>query len=429
MKIRSIDAYPIFDSRGNPTIEAVVELRSGHTGRASVPSGASTGRAEALELRDGLPDRFAGLSVDRAVDNVRNVIGPMLDGKDASDQQGIDRALVELDGTPNRSRLGANAILGVSMAIARAAASVSGKTLFDYLGQGEGVVLPLPQIQIFGGGAHSGGRIDLQDFMVIATGAPDYRHALEMSWNVHRKCGVMLKERGLIAGVADEGGYWPLFDTHEQLFELLAEAIERAGYRPGAEIGIALDVAASEFFDGERYELRLEGERLDRDRFYEQVCAWCDRYPVVSIEDPFDEEDLENWKRFTASRGGRLQIVGDDLFVTNAERLKVGVQERLANSVLVKPNQIGTITETFEAVRLAREAGWAPVISARSGETEDSFISHLAVASNAGQLKVGSITRSERLAKWNEILRIERELGAKAQYAGAKLLPAFAETG
>jgi enolase len=419
MKIRDIDAFQIFDSRGNPTVEAVVTLDSGVRGQGLVPSGASTGRSEALELRDGDPDRFRGRSVFRAIENIRREIAAALVGWDATDQAALDRRLTELDGTAKKSRLGANAILAVSMAVARAAAAAHGRSLFDYLGNGLGTLLPLPEIQLFGGGKHANGRVDVQDFMIVATGATTCEQALEMTFNVFHTAGDLLRERGLLAGVADEGGYWPAFDRNEAVFGAMIEAIVRAGYEPGRQVAISLDVAASGLYRDGQYRFGLEGKSFSSAAFAELLASWVDRYPIVSIEDPMAEEDWEGWALAQKLLGHRIQLIGDDLFTTNVERIRKGVELGVANAVLIKLNQIGTVTETLEAIQATQRVGWLPVISARSGETEDAFIAHLAVATNAGQLKVGSFCRSERMAKWNELLRIQRELGARAQFVGS----------
>lgn len=418
MKIKQIDAYQVFDSRGNPTLEAEVILENGIKGQAMVPSGASTGRTEALELRDGDPTRFGGKSVYKAIHNVRERIAPALTGKDVRNQAHLDTIMIDLDGTANKSNLGANAILGVSMAIARTSALAQNRPLFRTLTEKGGTLLPLPEIQIIGGGAHSDGRIDIQDFMIICSSASDYRQCLEMSYNVYQACGKLLKKKGKLAGVADEGGYWPVFDSNEEVFDVILQSIEQAGYQPGSDIQLSLDIAASEFYSGDRYHLKLEEKVLDCDEFYELIFGWCESYPIISIEDPFAETDLANWKKLTGSFGNHLQIVGDDLFTTDIQRVREGKKKNLANSVLIKLNQIGTVTETIGCIRQTREFGWQPVVSARSGETEDPFIAHLAVATHAGQLKVGSFTRSERMAKWNEVIRIERELGSRALFAG-----------
>ena len=423
MKIKEIDAIQVFDSRGDPTLEAIVELDNGITGSAIVPSGASTGQFEAHELRDEDLNRFSGKSVYKAIENVKSEIKSELIGKDVHQQAELDQLMIELDGTKNKSRLGANAILGVSMAIARASAKAQNKSLFQTLTDDEGTLLPLPEIQILGGGAHANGRIDIQDFMITCTGAESYQECLEMTFNVYHQSGQLLKENGKLAGVADEGGYWPEFDSNDEVFEMLIEAFEKAGYIAGKDIHLSIDIAASEFYENGRYHLSLENRSMTGDQFYDVISDWCKRYPIISIEDPFGEMDRLNWKRFTKEFGDEIQIIGDDLFTTDIERVKEGKKDNLANSVLIKLNQIGTVTETINCIKQTQEFGWTPVVSARSGETEDPFISHLAVATNAGQLKVGSFSRSERMVKWNEVLRIERELGEKARFVGAKILP------
>ncbi|CAB5091233.1 Enolase (EC [Olavius algarvensis associated proteobacterium Delta 3] len=422
MKIESIDAFQIFDSRGNPTVEVEVTLENGLIGSGLVPSGASTGQYEALELRDG-SSRFRGKSVFHAVANIHNDIAPLLKGQDVYDQERIDRRMIDLDGTENKRRLGANAILGVSMAAARAAAVSQGKALFDYLGNGKGCLLPLPEIQIIGGGAHADWRIDVQDFMLVAMGAENYADTLEMTFNVYHAAGDILKERRNFAGIADEGGYWPEFQTNEDGFEILMEAILRAGYQPGKEVAISLDIAASDLYDpvDRTYRFGLEDKTFTSDEFADVMISWCEKYPIVAMEDPMADTDWDGWKRVYSALGRRVQFIGDDLFTTNIRRIKTGIEKGVANAVLIKLNQIGTVTETLEAIRLTREAGWLPVVSARSGETEDAFISHLAVASNAGQLKVGAFARSERMAKWNEVLRIGRALGEKARFEGGRI--------
>lgn len=423
MKIKEIDAIQVYDSRGYPALEAIVELESGVKGSAIVPSGASTGQFEAHELRDGDSGLFLGKSVFKAIDNVKEKIGPELIYKNVHHQENLDELMIVLDGTKNKNRLGANAILGVSMAIARASANARQQPLFQSLTGGSGNLLPLPEIQIIGGGAHAGGRIDIQDFMIICTGAESYRHCLEMTFNVFHKCGELLNERGKLRGVADEGGYWPEFESNEEVFDVLLESIQRAGYVPGRDIHLSLDIAASEFYNDGMYNLRLENRLFSPDQFYENISGWCNRYPIISIEDPFSETDISNWQRFTKEFGNRIQIIGDDLFTTDINRVKKGKEDKLANSVLIKLNQIGTVTETLQCIRQTQLFGWTPVVSARSGETEDPFIAHLAVAANAGQLKVGSFSRSERMVKWNEILRIERELKDQACFSGVHIFP------
>jgi enolase len=422
MRIKDLSAYQIFDSRGNPTVECELTLADGTRGRGLVPSGASTGQFEALELRDGDPARFRGRSVYKAIGNIHEAILSAVRDREFAAQQDLDEALCELDGTEDKSRLGANAILGVSMAFAAAAAAVQGRELHEYLGGGD--LLPLPEIQILGGGAHAAWRIDVQDLMVVAIGARDYAEALEITFNVYHAAGDLCRERGILCGVADEGGYWPRFDTNEDALRFFVDAVVCAGYTPGREAGLSLDIAASDLFDAEAgvYRFRLEEATYTPGEFRALMTRWCRDYPVVSIEDPFADTDSESWRAFTAALGKELQIVGDDLFTTNPARIRRGMEERLANSVLIKLNQIGTVSETLEAIRLTQEGGWAPVVSARSGETEDAFIAHLAVGAAAGQLKVGSFARSERMAKWNEVMRIGRRLGPRARFAGTRAL-------
>lgn len=423
MKIASISAYQVFDSRGNPTIEVEVALANGVRGRGTVPSGASTGQFEALELRDGDPKRFHGKSVFKAIANVQNVIAPALRRRDVFDQRGLDETMIALDGTPNKSRLGANAILGVSMAIAQAAATAHHEPLFAYLGQGQGNLLPLPEIQIFGGGAHANWRTDVQDFLLIATGARNFAEVMEITHNVYHAAGDILKERGKYFGLADEGGYWPEFTTNEEPLQLLAEAIERAGYQPRRDAAISLDIAASDLFDENRktYRFALEQRDFSTSEFAALLSDWCARFPIISIEDPMADTDWDGWQMIFKALGRQVQVVGDDLFTTNLQRIRTGIEKNIANAVLIKLNQIGTVTETIAAIRLTQEACRLPLVSARSGETEDAFIAHLAVATNAGQLKVGSFSRSERMAKWNEIIRIERELAGRAQFIGSEI--------
>lgn len=422
-KIRSIEACQVFDSRGTPTVEAEIVLDCGERGRGTVPSGASTGQFEAHELRDGDPARFRGTSVFRAIANIEHEIAPALAGWDVRDQAGLDGKLISLDGTPSKSRLGANAILAVSMAAAAAAAAAARMPLYESLGECKGTLLPLPEIQMIGGGAHAGWRTDVQDFLIIATGASSYQESLEITFNIHRTVGEMLRRKGLLRGVADEGGYWPEFPTNEAVLEFLTEAIAHAGYAPGRDAAISLDIAASDLFDPEsgRYALRMENRVFSSREWAELLIHWCDRYPIVSIEDPMADSDWEGWAS-VASLQNRIQVIGDDLFTTNLERIRKGIERGAANAVLIKLNQIGTVTETLAAIELTRQAGWNPVVSARSGETEDGFLAHLAVATSVGQLKVGSFTRGERMAKWNEILRIERRLGAHATWAGRSIL-------
>jgi enolase len=419
--IKRIIGRRVWDSRGRPTVEVDIHLDGGVLGRAIAPAGASTGSGEALDLRDN-GKRLGGYDVSHALANIRDEIAPRLLGMDAADQPTIDQALIELDGTETKTRLGGNAIIAVSMAALHASANATSKALWVYLAKSDPVRIPLPQIQIFGGGAHAGRRVDIQDFLVVCPSAPTFEVALERTSEVYLAAGALLKETGHQYGVADEGGWWPSFATNEEALDVLVRAIERAGYVPGEEASIALDVAASEFGRRGIYRLGLEKCELDRDGLGEMLLGWVNRYPIVSIEDPFAEDDPSGFKALTAAVGDRVQIVGDDLLVTNASRIEIAARDRLVTCVLIKPNQAGTITETFAAVRAARARGMATIISARSGESEDVTISHLAVGWNAGQLKVGSIARSERNAKWNEILRITEALGTAAPFAGRSSL-------
>lgn len=405
-KISEIVARRVWDSRGWPTVEVEVRLAGGRSGRGIAPAGASRGMHEAVELRDGGSD-LSGKGVSRALAAVRETIAPALIGHDVADQEGIDRLMVALDGTPNRSHLGGNALAATSMATLFAAAADAGLPLWKYLAGGKAVDLPLPQIQIFGGGAHAGRRIDIQDLMVIAVGAKSFDRALEMTCDVYHAAGALMAERGLLQGIADEGGWWPAFASNEEALDTLVKAIERAGFVPGEDVAIALDIAASEFGENGRYRLALEGRELDSDAMAGMLAGWIDRYPIVSIEDPLAEDDAKGLAAFTRAVGTRVQIVGDDFLVTNAARVKAAVEEKACNAVLLKPNQAGTVTELREALRAAQAAGWGSIVSARSGETEDVAIVHIATGLNAGQLKVGSFARSERMAKWNEAVRIE----------------------
>ena len=411
----------VWDSRGRPTVEAEILLESGAVGRAIAPAGASTGSGEALDLRDG-GEPFGGYDVRRAVEHVNTEIAQAVLGMDGTDQATLDAKLIELDGTPNKSRLGANAVLAVSMAAAHAAAAAAGQPLFRYLGGPEADLIPLPQIQIFGGGAHAGRRVDIQDFMVMCPAAENFAQALDWTAEVYRAAGKLMSEAGSLAGVADEGGWWPVFSTNEQALDTLVRAIERAGFRPGEQVGIALDIAASEFGRGGQYKLALEDRALDTGGMVEMLGRWVGQYPILSIEDPLAEDDAEGFAAFTAAHGETLQIVGDDFLVTDAARLQEAAAKGAANTVLLKPNQRGTLTETLAAWDAACEAGYGAIVSARSGETEDTTIVHLAVGWGVGQLKVGSFTRSERMAKWNEALRVEEALGQRARFAGGSML-------
>lgn len=422
MKIKDIDAYQIFDSRGQPTIEAVVTLDNGIKGYGLVPSGASTGQFEALELRDGDKNYFAGKAVTKAIGHIKGELAKLVIGQDINEQRLIDQSMCELDGTSNKSRLGANAILGVSLAVASACAKNQGKPLYQTLDINcDNTLIPIPEIQLVGGGAHAQWRTDIQDFLLIVNGATTYDECLEVTYNVYQQGEKLLKERGLLAGCADEGGFWPSFNSHDEIFEFVIEAIKKANYIPGKDVSLSLDIAASDLYKDNKYHLPLDGKSFTSEEFLQQILSWCEKYHVLSIEDPFADTDDKMWQALTEQIGDKVQIIGDDLFTTNKTRIEHGIKNKLANSVLIKLNQIGTVSETIDAIHLTQSAGWLPVVSARSGETEDAFISHLAVATNSGQLKVGSFTRSERMVKWNELIRIQHELGDKAQFIGGKI--------
>ncbi|HWI80618.1 phosphopyruvate hydratase [Ramlibacter sp.] len=421
MKIKRIAARRIWDSRGRPTVEVEVTNEDGTGGLGIAPAGASRGTREAVELRDG-GERFRGLDVQAALRGIEREIAPALLGHEVSDQAAIDAALIQLDGTGTKSRLGGNALIATSLAVLHAAAAHARQPLWRYLAQGRTVQLPLPQIQIFGGGAHAGRRVDIQDFMVIATAARSFGEALEMTAEVYRAAGELMAARGALAGVADEGGWWPSFARNEDALDTLVTAIEQAGFVPGEQVAIALDVAASEFGQHGRYRLALENQELDSDAMCERLVGWIDRYPIVSIEDPLAEDDEAGLVAFTRAVGGRVQVVGDDYLVTSADRVRAAAALGACNGVLIKPNQAGTVTQTREALDAAKDAGYATIVSARSGETEDVAIVHLATGWNAGQLKVGSFARSERMAKWNEGIRIEGRPGAPAGFAGRQAL-------
>ena len=419
--IRKITAREVIDSRGNPTLEADVILEGGVMGSAMVPSGASTGIHEALELRDGDAKRYGGKGVLQAVANVKDKIGPLLLGKDAADTQGIDRLMIDLDGTPNKKILGANAILGVSLAAARAAATAHGEPLYRWLGGEKANVLPVPMANIINGGAHSDAPIDFQEFMIVPRGLPSFREALRCGAEIFATLKKILHDRKLGTAVGDEGGFAPRLESTEAALGAIAEAVEKAGYRLGEQVFLALDVASSEFFDGKTKEYvfkKSDQRRLSASALVDFYANLQRKYPIISIEDGTAEEDWDGWKVLTQKLGAKTQLVGDDLFVTNVEFLKRGIQEKVANSILVKVNQIGSLSETLAAIELARSAKYSAVISHRSGETEDSTIADLAVATNAGQIKTGSFSRSDRLAKYNRLLRIEEELGSKAIYGG-----------
>ncbi len=418
--IQSIHGRRVWDSRGRPTVEAEVTLQDGAKGRAIAPAGASKGTREALELRDG-GARFGGLDVMQAVGHINGEIAKALIGSHADNQLALDQALIALDGTENKTRLGANATLAVSMATAHAMAQASGVPLYRYLGQGNIGRLPMPQIQIFGGGAHAGRRVDVQDFMVVCPAASSFAQALEWTAEVYRHAGLLMAQRGSLFGVADEGGWWPDFSSNEQALEMLVLSIECAGFVPGEQVAIALDIAASEFGKLGQYRLGLESRALDSDGLIEMLLGWISKYPIVSIEDPLAEDDPEGFARFTKAIGHRLQIVGDDFLVSNAKLIREAANIGAANTVLLKPNQRGTLSETLEAWKTAQELGYSAIVSARSGETEDTTIVDLAIGWNVGQLKVGSFARSERMVKWNHALRIEEELGSQASFTGGSV--------
>jgi enolase len=420
--IIDIRAREIIDSRGNPTVEADVILASGASGRAAVPSGASTGEHEALELRDGDADRYGGKGVQMAVQSIEERIAPALDGLIAADQIAIDRALIELDGTPNKGKLGANAILAVSMAVARAAADDLDLPLYRYLGGPMSRVLPVPMMNILNGGAHATNTVDFQEYMVVPVGADNFADAVRMGAEVFHALKKVLVKRKLSTGVGDEGGFAPDLASDEDALKVVVEAIESAGYAPGKQIAIALDCAASELFKNGSYTFKKSGAGTrPADGMIELYSKWLDEYPIVSIEDGLSEDDWDGWSRLTSALGDRVQLVGDDLFVTNTERLARGISEDVANAILIKLNQIGTLTETLEAIELARANGYQSIISHRSGETEDTFIADLAVATGAGQIKTGSASRTDRVAKYNQLLRIEEELGDAAEYPGGTI--------
>jgi len=415
--IANIRAREVLDSRGNPTLEVEVSLDDGAFGRAIVPSGASTGKAEALELRDEDLRRYLGRGMLKALAHVAQVIAPALRGVNAMDQFRVDSCLIALDGTDNKGRLGANALLGVSMAVAHAAAASARLPLYRYLGGVTASELPVPMVNIMSGGIHGGGNIDFQDYQVIPLRAGRYSEALADAAAIYRATKQALKSRGVYRpGVADEGGYAPALETNEQGFELMVEGIERAGLKPGQDAAIAVDIAASHFYANRRYRMIREGMETDAEGMVNRLAAWCERYPIVSIEDGLAEDDWNGWKLLTERLGSRVQLIGDDLFVTNRGRLGKGIEAGVANAVLVKMNQIGTLTETLEVIELAKRHGYRTVVSARSGETEDDTIADLAVATGAGQIKVGAVTRSERLAKYNRLIRIEQELGESGAY-------------
>ena len=417
--ITKIWARQIIDSRGNPTVEVDCHLADGSFGRAAVPSGASTGQHEALELRDGDPKMFGGKGVTKAVDNVNKIIAPALAGMDAREQAKIDRTMIDLDGTPAKSKLGANAILGVSMAVARAAAGSVGLPLYRYLGGIDARTLPVPMMNIMNGGAHANWQgTDLQEFMIAPVGAPSFREAVRWGSETYQALKGVLKGKGYSVGVGDEGGFAPALKKNHEAIELIITAIEKAGYKPGRDICIALDPAASGFYEDGLYNLRTEGRKIKSEEMVDMYDGWIKKYPIISIEDGLAEDDWEGFALHNRVLGGRIQLVGDDIFVTNVERIARGIAEKSANSVLIKLNQIGTLTETISAIRMAFKAGWTAMVSHRSGETVDSFIADLTVAMGTGQLKTGAPCRSERVEKYNQLMRIEEELGGSAVYPG-----------
>jgi enolase len=421
--ITDIHAREILDSRGNPTVEADVILKSGVLGRAAVPSGASTGRREAIELRDGDARRYGGMGVTRAVGHVNGEIRKRLIGHEAGDQAGVDRAMIELDGTNNKSRLGANAILAVSLACARAAADDARQPLYRHLNPGGDFVLPVPMMNIVNGGAHADNNIDFQEFMILPVGAASFAEALRCGVEVFHALKQVLKGRGLNTAVGDEGGFAPDLKSNEEALQVILQGIEKAGYRAGTDVCLGIDCAASGFYRDGRYALASENKNLTSAELVEVLAGWVGKYPIVTVEDGCAEDDGDGWKLLTGKLGQRVQLVGDDLFVTNSRILKEGIERGIANSILIKVNQIGTLTETLEAIAVARQAGYTVVISHRSGETEDSFIADLAVATGAGQIKTGSLSRSDRVAKYNQLLRIEEALGAAARYPGRAAFP------
>jgi enolase len=422
-EIVAVIGRQLWDSRGRPTVETEIRLANGAVGRAIAPAGASRGAHEAIDLRDG-GDAFGGMGVDQAVASVNGDIAAALLGRDARDQAAIDADMVAQDGTKDRSRLGANAIVATSMAVLHAAAAAERLPTWRYLAGDRPVRIPLPEIQIFGGGAHAGRRTDVQDFMVMVPHASSFRRALEVTGDVYRAAGRLMEAKGPITGVADEGGWWPNFQSNEDALDTLTKSIEEAGYRPGEEVYISLDIAANEFGADGGYRMALDASQFDGVQMAQLMVDWVNRYPILSIEDPGSQDDWATMADVTAKIGDRVQIIGDDVLVTNADRVTRAVSEKVCNAALIKVNQVGTVTEAKAALDAARDAGWGTIVSARSGETEDVTIAHLSTGWDAGQLKVGSFTRSERMAKWNEVLRIEEELGDKAVFAGASAFAA-----
>ncbi|MBG9794770.1 enolase [Paenibacillus dendritiformis] len=418
--IMDVYAREVLDSRGNPTVEVEVKLESGGFGHAIVPSGASTGAHEAVELRDGDKGRYLGKGVENAVKNVNEIIAPEIIGMDALDQVLIDRTMIELDGTPNKGKLGANAILAVSMAVARAAAHALDMPLYTYLGGFNAKQLPVPMMNIVNGGAHADNNVDVQEFMILPVGAPNFKEALRMGAEIFHNLKSVLKSKGLNTAVGDEGGFAPNLSSNEEAITTIIEAIEKAGYKPGQDVFLGMDVASTEFYKDGKYTLEGEGKSFTSAEFVDLLASWVEKYPIITIEDGCAEDDWDGWKLLTDKLGGKVQLVGDDLFVTNTERLATGIEKGIGNSILIKVNQIGTLTETFDAIEMAKRAGYTAVISHRSGESEDSTIADIAVATNAGQIKTGAPSRTDRVAKYNQLLRIEDNLGTTARYDGLK---------
>jgi enolase len=425
--IKDIWAREVLDSRGNPTVEADVVLDSGHLARAAVPSGASTGSREALELRDADASRYRGKGVQQAVMNIVDRIRPALAGMDATDQRGIDDRMLELDGTPNKRNLGANAMLAVSLAAAKAAASAQGRSLFRYLGGPGPFRMPVPMMNILNGGAHADNNVDMQEFMILPTGAASIAEAVRCGAEIFHALADVLRTKGMSTAVGDEGGYAPDLPSNEAAIEVILSAIDKAGYNAGKDVYLGLDCASSEFYENGRYQLTSEGKALDADEFVEYLASWVEQFPIISIEDAMAENDWDGWEALTRRLGSSVQLVGDDLFVTNPEILQEGIERGVANSILIKVNQIGTLSETLDAIRMASDAGYTSVISHRSGETEDTTIADLAVGTNAGQIKTGSLSRSDRVAKYNRLMRIEERLAARGlcSYTGADVFEKF----
>lgn len=422
-KIEKIHAREILDSRGNPTVEADVILESGIMGRAAVPSGASTGEREAVELRDGDKNRYSGKGVRNAVNNVNNEIQQALIGQPVSDQENIDNIMIELDGTDTKKKLGANAILAVSLAVAKAAALDENKSLYQYLGNEKDYVLPVPMMNVINGGAHADNSVDLQEFMILPVGAPSFSEALRWGAEIFHSLRKVLKSRGMNTGVGDEGGFAPDLGSNEEALQIILEAIKNAGFESGKDIYLGIDAASSEFYKNNKYQLESENSTLDASGMVALLESWVNQYPIITIEDGMDENDWDGWSLLTGRLGKKIQLVGDDIFVTNTKILQEGIDKNIANSILIKVNQIGTLTETLAAIKMAKDAGYTAVISHRSGETEDTTIADIVVATGAGQIKTGSLSRSDRIAKYNQLLRIEEQLGTNARYAGYDAFP------